>query len=196
MEQDEIWIVLTKRLMNRRTPSYEQIFSFHPGRAYRSVRAEIPVALNTPGIKQNELELAEHLVQLFKDEEKICAVPRTVITGGLVFYGIPYRKTCEIYEKLMEEVNRKYVLIHPDSVEWWGHRTRKRGVGIMEPKQNVVCPFCGKDIPPESRYCLFCGQDFSGQSDLKKADSFTDPDATIQLCKSCGVVMPSTPVKR
>jgi hypothetical protein len=74
-------------------------------------------ALNTPGIKQNELELAELLVQLFKDEEKIRAVPRTVITGGLVFYGIPYRKTCEIYEKLMEEVNRKYVLIHPDSVE-------------------------------------------------------------------------------
>ena len=53
----------------------------------------------------------------------------------------------------------------------------------MEPKQNVVCPFCGKDIPPESRYCLFCGQDLAGQSDLKKADSFTDPDATIQLCK-------------
>ena len=30
---------------------------------------------------------------------------------------LQYRKTCEIYEKLMEEVNRKYVLIHPDSVE-------------------------------------------------------------------------------
>lgn len=74
-------------------------------------------ALNTPGMKPVELELAEHLVQLFKDEEKIRAVPRTVITGGLVFYGIQYRKTCEIYEKLMEEVNRKYVLIHPDSIE-------------------------------------------------------------------------------
>ena len=60
----------------------------------------------------------------------------------------------------------------------------------MEPKQNVICPFCGKDIPPESRYCLFCGQDLAGQSDLKKADSFTDPDATIQFCKSCGVIIP------
>ena len=103
--------------MNRRTPSYEQIFSFHPGRAYRSVRAEIPGSVEYAGDETVELELAEHLVQLFKDEEKIRAVPRTVITGGLVFYGIQYRKTCEIYEKLMEEVNRKYVLIHPDSVE-------------------------------------------------------------------------------
>ena len=60
----------------------------------------------------------------------------------------------------------------------------------MEPKQNVICPFCGKDIPPESRYCLFCGQDLAGQSDLQKADSFTDPDATIQFCKSCGVIIP------
>jgi len=30
---------------------------------------------------------------------------------------IQYRKSREIYEKLMEEVNRKYVLIHPDSIE-------------------------------------------------------------------------------
>jgi len=74
-------------------------------------------ALNKPGIKQNELHLAELLVQLFKDEDKIREAPSTVIIGGLVFYGIQYRKTCEIYEKLMEEVNRKYVLIHPDSIE-------------------------------------------------------------------------------
>lgn len=74
-------------------------------------------ALNTPGIKQNELHLAELLVQFFKDEDKIREAPSTVITGGLVFYGIQYRKSREIYEKLMEEVNRKYVLIHPDSIE-------------------------------------------------------------------------------
>ena len=74
-------------------------------------------ALNKPGIKQNELHLAELLVQLFKDEDKIREAPSTVITGGLVFYGIQYRKSREIYEKLMEEVNRKYVLIHPDSLE-------------------------------------------------------------------------------
>ena len=60
----------------------------------------------------------------------------------------------------------------------------------MEPKQNVICPFCGKDIPPESRYCLFCGQDLAGRDDLQKAESFTDPDATIQFCKSCGAVIP------
>ena len=38
----------------------------------------------------------------------------------------------------------------------------------MEPKQNVICPFCSKDMPPESRYCLFCGKELAGQSDLKK----------------------------
>ena len=73
--------------------------------------------MNKPGIKQNELHLAELLVQLFKDEDKIREAPSTVITGDLVFYGIQYRKSREIYEKLMEEVNRKYILIHPDSIE-------------------------------------------------------------------------------
>lgn len=43
-----------------------------------------------------------------------------------------------------------------------------KGVGTVEPKQDVICPFCGKDMPPESRYCLFCGKELAGQSDLKK----------------------------
>lgn len=35
-------------------------------------------------------------------------------------------------------------------------------------EQKYQCPFCGKDMPPESRYCLFCGKELAGQSDLKK----------------------------
>ena len=95
------------------------------GKSFPSIQEELIAlseqkyqeALSKPGMKPDELKLAELLVQLFKDEDKIRQVPMTVITGGLVFYGIRYRKSCEIYEKLMEEVNRKYVLIHPDSVE-------------------------------------------------------------------------------
>ena len=64
-------------------------------------------ALNTPGMKPVELELAEHLVQLFKDEEKIRAVPRTVITGGLVFYGID----------CAEDRNYRIFTITPDGYE-------------------------------------------------------------------------------
>ena len=49
-------------------------------------------ALNTPGIKQNELHLAELLVQLFKDEDKIREAPSTVITGGLFSMGFSIGK--------------------------------------------------------------------------------------------------------
>ena len=119
-------VIIVKILLKLVTQGTDTAFVGDPmSKSYPSIQEELIAlseqkyqeALNKPGIKQNELHLAELLVQLFKDEDKIRQVPMTVITGGLVFYGIRYRKSCEIYEKLMEEVNRKYVLIHPDSIE-------------------------------------------------------------------------------
>ncbi len=52
--------------------------------------------------------------------------------------------------------------------DWKAGTGSHKGVGTVEPKQDVICPFCGKDMPPESRYCLFCGKELAGQSDLKK----------------------------
>lgn len=52
--------------------------------------------------------------------------------------------------------------------DWKAGTGSHKGVGTVEPKQDVICPFCGKDMPPESRYCLFCGKELAGQSDQKK----------------------------
>lgn len=38
------------------------------------------------------------------------------------------------------------------------------------PVNNVICPFCRGDIPPNSHYCVFCGKDLTGQK-MNKADS-------------------------
>ena len=59
----------------------------------------------------------------------------------------------------------------------------------MEAKQNVICPFCGKDIVPDSHYCMFCGKDLSDQGELKKADTFVDPDTTIGICFECNAII-------
>ena len=59
----------------------------------------------------------------------------------------------------------------------------------MEAKQNVICPFCGKDITPDSHYCLFCGKDLSDQGELKQADTFLDPEVTLGICFECGAII-------
>ena len=56
--------------------------------------------------------------------------------------------------------------------------------------QNVICPFCGEDIPSNSSYCCYCGKDISKQENLKTASSFTDPDWTLKCCPSCEAAIP------
>ncbi len=56
--------------------------------------------------------------------------------------------------------------------------------------QNLICPFCGKDIPSTSSYCCFCGRDISTHDDLQMASSFTDPDWTLKTCPSCKSAIP------
>ena len=72
-------------------------------------------ALNKPGIDQDELRFLELMVQFFNNEDAIREAPRTITTGTLVHYGVDLVQAREMYKKLMEEVNRKYILIHPDS---------------------------------------------------------------------------------
>lgn len=70
-----------------------------------------------PDSSDKEKRFNELLVKFFENEDAIREAPSNIAVGALVYYGHRIKEASEMYKELMEEVNKKYVLIHPDQVK-------------------------------------------------------------------------------
>ena len=55
--------------------------------------------------------------KLFQDSDAILNCPRSVILGLLMYVGYPHAETRTVYDELIEELNRVYTMIDPDSLD-------------------------------------------------------------------------------
>ena len=64
--------------------------------------------------KPNELQYADMIVKLYSNEDYIKAAPRSLIYQTLFSVGYPVKEIKDLYEQLLEEVNRTYPAVSPE----------------------------------------------------------------------------------
>ena len=55
--------------------------------------------------------------KLFQNRDAILKCPRSVILGLLMYVGYPHSEIRTVYDNLIGELNRVYVMIDPDSLD-------------------------------------------------------------------------------
>ena len=64
--------------------------------------------------KQNELDYADMMVKLFSNEDYIKEAPRSLILQVLFSVGYPVGEVDDVYDRLLEEVNRTHPAVSPE----------------------------------------------------------------------------------
>ena len=70
--------------------------------------------LENPNSDQDEKDYAKILVDFFQNEDAIREAPKIIPTAAFAYYGYDFETSYKMYDELMEEINKKYILIHPD----------------------------------------------------------------------------------
>ena len=73
--------------------------------------------LKNPNLSEDEINYAKKLTELFRYDDVLREGPKTLVITSLIYYGYDIVEGYQIYDNLMAELNKKYMLIHPDAVK-------------------------------------------------------------------------------
>ena len=85
------------------------------------IREKIRIKLETiqsdPDVPEADKRFLETSKELFQNRDAILKCPRSVILGLLMYVGYPHSETRTVYDSLIKELNRVYVMIDPESLD-------------------------------------------------------------------------------
>ena len=70
-----------------------------------------------PNVIEADKKLAANSIKLFNNEDALLGSAKSTILGILYFIGYEHKDVRKIYDDLMQEINKKYTLVHPDMVQ-------------------------------------------------------------------------------
>ncbi len=70
-----------------------------------------------PDVPEADKKFLETSKELFQNRDAILKCPRSVILGLLMYVGYPHSEIRKVYDALIGELNRVYVMIDPDSLD-------------------------------------------------------------------------------
>ncbi|MCR4724914.1 MAG: hypothetical protein K5772_05735 [Clostridia bacterium] len=75
------------------------------------------LVLADPDEKEENKKFLVTSEKLFQNRDAILKCPRSVILGLLMYVGYPHSEIRTVYDNLISELNRVYVMIDPDSLD-------------------------------------------------------------------------------
>ena len=70
-----------------------------------------------PEEKKENIEFADSLIAFFDNTDAIAGAPRSLVLGSLLFIGYEFDKLDDIYQKLIDEINKVYTCVSPEMIE-------------------------------------------------------------------------------
>lgn len=113
-------------MIRRRCEDYSQNEEAnHPMTNHTSVQERLIVEADrkyeevrqNPESSEVEINYAKKLTELFRYDDVLRDGPKTLVITSLIYYGYDIVEGYQIYDNLMAELNKKYMLIHPDAVK-------------------------------------------------------------------------------
>ena len=81
------------------------------------IKIKIEEIANDPSVIDENKKFMNSAEKLFNNRDAILQCPKSVILGTLLYIGYPYSEIRDVYDKLIEELNKVYKMVDPDDLD-------------------------------------------------------------------------------